>query len=46
MSGVIVARRGERIVLAEYPKGFVERVNARLDRIAEEGDAETAEACS
>jgi hypothetical protein len=46
MTGVIVARRGERIVLAEYPKGFAERVNARLDAIAAEGDDETTEVCS
>jgi hypothetical protein len=46
MIGVIVARRGERINIAEYPKGFADRVNARLDAIAAEGDDETTEACS
>jgi hypothetical protein len=45
MIGVITARRGERIVLAEYRPEFLDRINARLDAIAAESD-ETTEACS
>lgn len=47
MSGVIVARRGERIVLAEFPKGFVETVNDRLNSIVAECERDVVdEVCS
>jgi hypothetical protein len=45
VSGVVIARRGERIVLAEHPKRIIDRMHARLDAIAAEED-ETTEACS
>jgi hypothetical protein len=46
MGAVIVARRGERIVLAEFPKGHVEKVNDRLNGIAAECERDVEEACS
>jgi hypothetical protein len=34
MSDMIQARNGEKILLEEYPQGFMDDLNARLNRIA------------
>lgn len=44
MGAVIKARGGERIVLTEYPKGYLDAMNARLDALAEVEDETTVEA--
>jgi len=42
MSDFITARRGERIVLSEYPAGFVAKLHEKLDAIVAEEAAEAA----
>lgn len=46
MTAAIVARRGERIVPEPVMVQLVDRMNVRLDAIANECDVELAEACS
>lgn len=46
MSAAILARRGERIVPEPLMEQLVDRMNAQLDAIADEVDAEVMEPCS
>ena len=43
---ILHLRDGERVREGDYPAGFMESLNRRLDAIAAEVDEETQEVCS